>query len=598
MDSSVFGRGSNVTSSANRRLYWWYGALLLICMIFIARLFYLQVIRHDYYHQAALSDQLKQYTIAPERGIIETQDGNNLVPIVLNQKLYTLYADPSLVKNIAAGAAKLAAITKGDAGQYAKLMHTTDTRYVVLAKRLSEAQNKQITALKLPGIGAQGQDYRTYPQGTLASQLLGFVDNNGTGQYGIEQALNTELAGKPGELKAITDVSGVPLAASKDNVQVNPTPGDNLVLTVNLAMQKQLETILQQGLKDSKSSSGSALIMDPNTGAIKAMANWPTYDPSQYYNVTDASVFNNAAVSSPLEVGSVMKTLTTSAALDQGVISPDTSYNDPGQWQLDGSTVRNVEEDGGPGVHSIAEVLNLSMNTGATWMLMQMGGQTGVVNQKARDAWHDYMVNHFQLGKPTGIEQGYEAGGYIPNPDSGYALQLTYANTAFGQAMTATPLQMGAALSSVLNGGTYYQPHLVAQTVDAAGKTTTVKPKVVKNNVVSPKIAPEMEGLMEYVVVGHLKEGYTYMKFPDNYSVGGKTGTAQIADPAGGYYSDRFNGMYVGFVGGDKPQYVIIVRANEPGISGYAGSVAAQPIFAGLVHMLINNFNVIPKSGS
>jgi len=303
MDSSVFGRGSNVTSSANRRLYWWYGALLLICMIFIARLFYLQVIRHDYYHQAALSDQLKQYTIAPERGIIETQDGNNLVPIVLNQKLYTLYADPSLVKNIAAGAAKLAAITKGDAGQYAKLMHATDTRYVVLAKRLSEAQNKQITALKLPGIGAQGQDYRTYPQGTLASQLLGFVDNNGTGQYGIEQALNTELAGKPGELKAITDVSGVPLAASKDNVQVNPTPGDNLVLTVNLAMQKQLETILQQGLKDSKSSSGSALIMDPNTGAIKAMANWPTYDPSQYYNVTDASVFNNAAVSSPLEVG-------------------------------------------------------------------------------------------------------------------------------------------------------------------------------------------------------------------------------------------------------------------------------------------------------
>jgi len=594
----VFGRGSNVASSANRRLYWWYGALLLICMIFIARLFYLQVIRHDYYHQAALSDQLKQYTIAPERGIIETQDGNNLVPIVLNQKLYTLYADPSLVKNIAAGAAKLAAITKGDAGQYAKLMHATDTRYVVLAKRLSEAQNKQITALKLPGIGAQGQDYRTYPQGTLASQLLGFVDNNGTGQYGIEQALNTELAGKPGELKAITDVSGVPLAASKDNVQVNPTPGDNLVLTVNLAMQKQLETILQQGLKDSKSSSGSALIMDPNTGAIKAMANWPTYDPSQYYNVTDASVFNNAAVSSPLEVGSVMKTLTTSAALDQGVISPDTSYNDPGQWQLDGSTVRNVEEDGGPGVHSIAEVLNLSMNTGATWMLMQMGGQTGVVNQKARDAWHDYMVNHFQLGKPTGIEQGYEAGGYIPNPDSGYALQLTYANTAFGQAMTATPLQMGAALSSVLNGGTYYQPHLVAQTVDAAGKTTTVKPKVVKNNVVSPKIAPEMEGLMEYVVVGHLKEGYTYMKFPDNYSVGGKTGTAQIADPAGGYYSDRFNGMYVGFVGGDKPQYVIIVRANEPGISGYAGSVAAQPIFAGLVHMLINNFNVIPKSGS
>jgi cell division protein FtsI/penicillin-binding protein 2 len=571
--------------------------LLAVCVIFATRLFYLQVIRHDYYHQAALSDQLKQYSIAPERGIIEAQDGSSVVPIVLNQKLYTLYADPTLVKNAAAGAAKLVVITKGDAGSYTKLMKASGTRYVVLAKRLSEQQNTQLTALKLPGVGTQGQDYRTYPQGTLASQLLGFVDSNGVGQYGLEQALNSELAGKPGELKAITDVSGVPLAASKDNVQVNPTPGNDLVLTVNLAMQKQLEAILQQGLKSAKSDSGSALIMDPNTGAIEAMANWPTYDPAQYFNVTDASVFNNAAVSSPLEVGSIMKTLTTSAALDQGVITPTTTYDDPGSWQLDGATVRNVEEDGGPGTHSIAQVLNLSMNTGATWMLMQMGGQTGVVNQKARDAWHDYMVNHFQLGKPTGIEQGYEAAGYIPNPDSGYALQLTYANTAFGQAMTATPLQMGAALSSILNGGTYYQPHLVAQTIDAGGKIGNTKLKVVKKEVVSPKIAPELEGLMEYVVQGHLADGFTYLKFPANYSVGGKTGTAQIADPAGGYYGDKFNGTYVGFVGGDKPQYVIVVRANEPGIGGYAGSVAAQPIFAGLAHMLINNFNVIPKSG-
>ncbi|MGA3150068.1 MAG: penicillin-binding protein 2 [Candidatus Saccharimonadales bacterium] len=598
MSPSVFGRGRKFLPSANRRLNWWYGVLLTICVIFIGRLFYLQVVRHDYYHQAALSDQLKQYTIAPERGIIEAQDGNSIVPVVLNQKLYTLYADPTLVKNADSEAARLITIANGDASQYAKLMQTSGTRYVVLADRLSEGQNNQIMALKLPGIGTQAQDYRTYPQGTLASQLLGFVDNNGAGQYGIEQALNTELAGKPGELKAITDVNGVPLAASKDNVQINPTPGDNIVLTINLAMQKQLETILQQGLKNAKSDSGSALIMDPYTGAIKAMANWPTYDPAQYYNVTDPSVFNNAAVSSPLEVGSVMKTLTVSAALDLGVITPTTSYDDPGQWQLDGSTVRNVEEDGGPGVHNIAQVLNLSMNTGATWMLMQMGGQTGVVNQKARDRWHDYMVNHFQLGKPTGIEQGYEASGYIPNPDSGYALQLTYANTAFGQAMTATPLQMGAALSSILNGGTYYQPHLVASTINASGKTTDTKPKVVRADVVSPQIGPELEGLMEYVLQGHLQDGFTYLKFPDNYIVGGKTGTAQIADPAGGYYSDKFNGAYVGFVGGDKPQYVIIVRANEPGISGYAGSVAAQPIFAGLAHMLIDNFNVIPKSGT
>src|SRR5476651_1877829 len=225
MNPSAHGRSPGSVPSANRRLKWWYGVLLAVCLIFIARLFYLQIIRHDYYHAAALSDQLKQYAIPPERGIIEAQDGGSDVPIVLNQKLYTLYADPTLVNKIDSNSSKLAAITKGDASQYAKLMRTKSTRYVVLAKRLNDAQNSQIMALKLPGIGTQGQDYRTYPQGTLASQLLGFVDYNGSGQYGIEQALNGELAGKPGELKAITDVNGVPLVASKDNVQVNPTAG-------------------------------------------------------------------------------------------------------------------------------------------------------------------------------------------------------------------------------------------------------------------------------------------------------------------------------------------------------------------------------------
>jgi cell division protein FtsI/penicillin-binding protein 2 len=291
-----------------------------------------------------------------------------------------------------------------------------------------------------------------------------------------------------------------------------------------------------------------------------------------------------------------MKVLTTSSALDQGVIRPDTSYDDPGSWVIDGFRIKNVEEDGGPGRHNIAEVLNLSMNTGATWMLMQMGG--GQINQQARDKWHDYLVNHFQFGKPTGIEQGYEASGYVPAPDKGYALDLTYANTAFGQAMTATPLQMAGALSSVINGGTYYQPHLVDQTISSSNKTTQNQPKVVARNVVAPRISPQIRSLMEYVVKGHLAEGYNYMSFPSNYSVGGKTGTAQIADPKGGYYADRFNGTYMGFVGGDKPQYVIAVRVSEPHNGGYAGSTAAQPIFADLAHMLINNFNVTPKTGS
>jgi cell division protein FtsI/penicillin-binding protein 2 len=585
--------------SPNRRILVWYGALLLVVAVFITRLFYLQIIRHDYYHARALADQLKEYKIDAPRGLISAHDGSATVPIVLDQTLYTLYADPSFAaKNADSDAQKLAAITNGDANSYTKLIKTPNSRYVILAKRLSKQQNDQITALKLSGIGTQAQNYRNYPQGSLAAQLLGFVNEDGKGTYGLEQALNNQLSGTPGELKAITDASGVPLAASRDNIQVDPKPGDDVVLTVDVAMQKQLETILKNGLDRAKSKSGSALIMDPSSGAVVAMANYPSYDPSQYYKVSDANVFNNAAVSSPLEVGSIMKTLTASAALDQGVIQENTTYNDPGRWPLDGHAITNIEEDGGPGAHSIEDILNLSINTGATWMLMQMGGQTGAVNQKARDKWHDYMTNHFQLGKKTGIEQGYEASGYIPEPDKGYALQLTYANTSFGQAMTATPLQMGAAISSVVNGGTYYQPHLVDKIVTSSGQEVKTKPKVIDSHVVSPQVGQEMQTLMEGVVAGHLKTGFTDLKFPDGYIVGGKTGTAQIADPNGGYYGDKYNGTYMGFVGGDKPQYVIVVRVNQPGIGGYAGTGAAQPIFADLAHMLINNFNVTPKIGS
>jgi stage V sporulation protein D (sporulation-specific penicillin-binding protein) len=582
---------------SNRRINIWYGSLLLVVAVFIARLFYLQIIEHDYYHKQALNDQLKEYSITAPRGIIEAHDGDQTVPIVLNETLYTLYADPSFVKDAGAAAQKLSPITKGDSSKYEKLLKSKNTRYVVLAKRLSKSQKDQVETLKLPGIGTQAQNYRSYPQGSLAAQLLGFVNDNGQGTYGVEQALNKDLSGTAGELKAITDASGVPLAASRDNIRIDPKPGSDVVLTVNLAMQKQLEDTLKAGLDKAKSKSGSALIMDPNSGAVVAMANWPTYDPSQYYNVSDSSVFNNAAVSSPLEVGSIMKVLTASAALDQGAIKPDSSYYDPSHWPLDGHEITNIEEDGGAGTHNIADILNLSINTGATWMLMQMGGKTGEVTKTARDHWHDYMINHYGLGKPTGIEQGYEAGGYIPDPDKGYALQLAYANTSFGQAMTATPLQMGAALSSVINGGTYYQPHLVDQTVSSNGNTIVKNPKVVNNHVVSAGVGKDMQSLMQYVVKGHLEQGgFTYLKFPDNYVVGGKTGTAQIADPKGGYYANKYNGTFIGFVGGNKPQYVIVVRVNDPGVGGYAGSQAAQPLFASLAHMLIDNFNVIPKS--
>lgn len=598
MTPSLNTSAGRPTPRSNRRLAIWYGVLIFILAVFIARLFYLQIIRHDYYRSLALSDQQREYVVPAERGTISARSGSTVVPLVLNEKLYTLYADPALIKNASYGAKKVAAITSGSSADYEKLMKTSGSRYAVLARRLSEDQKKQIAALKLPGVGTQAQDYRTYPQGSLAAQVLGFVNDDGKGTYGVEQALNESLTGTPGKLKAITDAQGVPLAASRDNIQIDPRNGKDLVLTLDLGMQRQLEAILKKRLDMVSSNSGSALIMDVNTGAIKAMANWPTYDPAKYFEQSDNSVYNNAAVSSPLEVGSIMKTLTVSAALDQGVVKPDSTYADPGHWNLDNHEITNVEEIGGPGTHSITDIINFSINTGATWLLMQMGGQTGQVTARARDRWHDYMVNHFNLGKQTGIEQGYEASGYVPDPDKGYALQLTYANTSFGQAMTATPLQMAAALASIINGGTYFQPRLVDGTVDSSGNLSPQKPVVLRSGVVSASVGQSLRSMLEFAVKDHLRGGFAYLNFSDNFSVGGKTGTAQIANPAGGYFNDKFNGTYIGYVGGDKPQYVIAVRINEPHGVKYAGSGAAQPVFGDLAHMLIDNFNVVPKSGT
>jgi len=581
---------NSVTQSV-KRIRIWYGVLLIVLAIFGIRLFYLQIINYGYYRAAALSDQLKQYEVPATRGTIYAYDNGSQLPIVLNQELFILYADPTAVKKADEAAVKLAPITGGDADKYAELMKTKKTRYVVLAKKLSPEQSKKIIKLKLPGVGTISQDYRTYPQGNLASQVLGFVNDEGKGKYGIEQFLNKQLTGTPGQLKAITDANGVPLAASKDNIQIAPKNGQNVRLTIDLAIQQQLENILAQGVKNAKAPGGSAVIMDPKTGAIKAMANVPTYDPSQYFNVEDPAVFQNSAVSHPIEVGSTMKALTTAAAIDQGVINENTTYYDPASWKVNDFKITNIEEDGGAGTRSIKDLLNLSLNTGATWELMQMGG--GELNLKGREAWYNYLVNHYMFARETGIEQGYEATGYVPKPeDNAAGINLTYANTSFGQAMTATPVQMGAALSAVVNGGTYYQPRLVDQTTDSSGKTAKVGPTIVKKDVVSARTSQAMIPLLQYVVENHtFSPKFDFSK----YIVGGKTGTAQIAKPGGGYYEDKFNGTYIGFIGGDSAQYVIVVFVDKPTIGGYAGTAAAQPIFGSLAHMLINNSYVTPK---
>ncbi len=584
-------------STVSGRIRFWSVILILIFIGFGLRLFYLQVIRYSHYKQAALNDQLKQYQIPATRGIIEAEDGNTDVPIVLNQRLYTLFADPPFIKHPDKVANQISHIIGGNPSSYLPALKIKGTQYSVIARKITQSQSNEIRKLQDPGLGTKGQDYRVYPDGNLASQVLGFVNSKGVGEYGIEQALNPILAGKPGILKAITDVNGVPLAASKQNTQIAPVPGKNVVLTLDLGIQQQVQNILAKEYKKTKSQGLSAIVINPYNGHIKAMANYPTYNPANYANVTNPSLFQNAAVDYPIEPGSVMKTLTTSAALNTNAITPNESFYDPAHWVINGFNIHDIKIDGGPRQQNIQSILSLSLNTGATWMLMQMGDKGGTqITAKGIKTWHDYMVKHYLLGQPTGIQQGYEASGYVPPANlRDPSIDLRYANTAFGQGVSITALQLVSALSSVINGGTYYQPTLVDKIVSPDGKVTIEKPIVKERNVVSPRVGRELVPLMEGVVKSYLHGGSTFMNYPPNFIVGGKTGTAQVAKPTGGYYKNIYNGTYIGFVGGNKPQYLIVVYNIKPNVVGYAGTNGGQPVFADIAHMLINEGFVTPK---
>lgn len=579
------------------RVRLWYALMIILFGVFALRLFYLQVIRYDHFKQAALSDQVHEYEVVPARGAIyaSTSEGGS-VPLVVNQRLFTLYADPTVVKDAPQTARKLAPIVGGSEVDLRGLMENKKRRYVVLAKRMSKEQSKQVLALELPGVGTQENNYRIYPQGTLASQTLGFVNDDGEGKYGLEQALEKTLGGTRGWLKAVTDVNGIPLAANEDNLSRQPIAGKDIKLTLDIGMQTQLEGILQRAQEKFKSNMVSGVILETQTGAVKAMANYPTYDPAAYQQVQDGTLFQNGVVANAIEPGSITKVFTTAAALNEGVINANSTYNDPGAWTIDGARVLNVAEGKGSGPQSIRSLLDLSLNTGATWELMQLGG--GKLNMQGRSTLYDYFVNKYRLSKVTGIEQGYESTGYVPEPeDNGAGINLTFANMSFGQAYNATAMQMGSALSAIVNGGTFYQPRLVDEIISQDGKVEKVESKILAKNIVSEQVSKDVVGLLDYVTKSHVKS-FKYMNFGNKYVVGGKTGTAQIADNKTKLYrEDAFNGTFMGFVGGDTPEYTIVVYNIEPrGYAGYAGAQTGQPVFAEIAHMLIDNYGVKPKT--
>jgi cell division protein FtsI/penicillin-binding protein 2 len=568
--------------------------IALICLVgavFVIRLFYLQVIQHGYYESEALKEHVTKFTIAAKRGAIYAHDGSaKYAPLVLNEPVYTAYADPRYVKE----ADKVANVLRRVAGgnlvdKFEDGLRATDRQYVVLAKGLNKHQAELIKAEDLSGIGLQESEKRVYPEGQLAAQVLGFVNNDGKGQYGIEEGINNTLAGEDGQLKAITDVHGIPISIGQQSIQVSPKDGKNVVLTIDRTIQHKVETALKEGLEHAKATKGSIIVVDPNNGHVLAMANMPTYNPNDFAKKTDFSVFQNRTVSDPYEPGSVIKSLTMGMGLNEGVIQPDTTYNNTGSVQIADATIKNVLRNP-RGAITMTQVLQYSFNTGAVFVVQQLGG--GDINRVAKQKVYEYFDSHYFFGHPTGIELAGDISGKVIPPDDPDGGPVRYANMAFGQGVTMSMAQVTAAFSAAINGGVYYTPQVVDGYLDADGHITTKPSNIRKTNVITAEASAKLRTMLHNArIKSSISRGDKH-----GYITGGKTGTAQVYDPATGKYSDTETiGSYLGFGGQDKPQYVIMVRVDDSRIGGYSGSDAAAPIFTNISNWMLDYLQIQPR---
>jgi cell division protein FtsI (penicillin-binding protein 3) len=572
-----------------------YSGLFMVCVtIFMAvvvfRLFYIQVIKHDEYVEAARSDQFKRFEIPPERGTISLLSGNDVTPLILNRTSFLIVADPSIVKDkkrTSETISGLLGISYDDV--FSKL--NKPTRYELLMRDASKGQAEQVQEIGIPGILVREERVRSYPLGGFASSSIGFVNDDGEGQYGVEGALNSLLSGTPGQVRSKTDVEGIPLLQDDEGTVKSAVNGTDIVLSLDTTMQQIVDDEIKKGVERSGAVKGSAVIVEAHTGRVKAMSNYPSYDVSQWKTYASTpDVFQNRVVSDAFEPGSIMKTLTVASALDAGVIQKESTYYDPGVYSIDSYRITNAI-DFGSGQFTVFDILRNSLNTGAIYLEKQLGG--GELNESARTTWHNYLTESYYFGEFTGIEQEEEAKGYVPSPVEGDGLNIQYANMSFGQGISTTLLQMAAAQSAAVNGGVFYKPSLIQGTLNEEGSLIERLPEVVNPSIISPQASSDIVDLMMRYSDTNNRD-----VLRDGFVTGGKTGTAQIAKSNGGYRDDIFNATFVGFVGTVRPEYVIAIRLDQGKSEGgeFTGGKSARPVFTAITKSLMDSVSLAPRN--
>ena len=560
--------------------------------IITVRLFVIQIIEHDVWVAKANEQHTLLETITAKRGEIYMMDDGEPVPVVLNQTTYQVIIDPAV-----ADRESVESTLKTHAKDYItanldEVYSVEGLRYYIVAKGVPYKKAAEIASAELPGVWLKSSNQRVYPEGEMGSTLLGFVNADGIGQYGVEGSLNKILSGKDGLLKTVSDINNVALSIGNDNIKIPAEDGKNVVLSVDRGLEKMVEETLATHIENTPATNAAALIMNPNTGEVIAMTSLPNYNPANYGNVKDAAAYINQVTEIPYEPASICKNFTFSAAINEGKMTADTTYFNQGYEIIDGWKIMNAEQRASIyGTITMKTALYWSLNTGSMHALMLLGDSENEITQVGRERLYDYYYNKFRLGRATGIEL-IEATGYIEDPNEGYGRDSTYANMTFGQNLGITMIQTATAFSAVINGGYWRTPTIVKGTLEN-DKIIPLNTEKVEDHIISEGTSATMRDMLinnrNYKVRGGIDK--------PGYAIGGKSGTAQVI--VDGSYDDSMNnlvGSYIGFIGpeGELPQYVIMVKMWGEGQALSGGE--AQDLFDTLSNRAINYLKIKPNN--
>jgi cell division protein FtsI (penicillin-binding protein 3) len=536
-------------------------AIIFVLSLFAGRLVQLQGMESASYRKLALQERDRTIVLPAMRGSITGANGQVLAMTIAK---YQVTADPPQIP--LAKRQQVADALAGPLGMtpdaiLAKLQHPTSPQYVVLAKGVPAPASSQITALKLPGIYQTASYARSYPQGSIAANIIGFTgtDSNGilAGGAGLELQHNALLAGRTGseQVQIGTDGQPIPLAGSRDKPVVN---GSSLRLTIVPALQYAAEQACARQVKKTKADNCTVVIIQPKTGAVLAMAQYPTYNPSHVTNVDQTT---NLAVQAQFQPGSTAKVITASAALERGGQTPMSTYKIPYQIREGGQFIHDAEW--APGEHyTIAGIIAHSSNVGMSQVAKHISEQTQ----------YDYL-RAFGLGQPTGVGLPNESDGDLP-PVSQWWGDTRY-TLSFGQGVAVTAMQMAEVYATIANGGVRVQPTLIEGTTNSAGTYTPAAPSP-SHRVIQATTAKELLQIMQQVP-GIDAEGAQPWGVIPGYAVAAKTGTSQESN--GRCALCIYGSSWIGIAPGDKPQLVVAVNVQNPRKGGHFGAVVAGPVF-------------------